>query len=375
MVGVLAVPLLVVRVEEALHVPGARRVVDVVGIGVGTEGVARIERGDVLHGQIQMVAFDELAQIRGAHVLLLVAEGVVEVEFVDAELVRHGHVRLVRHTLGDPMVAADGFEPPDLIDVGEGDAVHLVGAVLFEQRAETGHAFAGGLDIRQHEGKEVLFADTAGHFRLVAVFAFLAFGWGEFHERVGAEHALVGGEGFGGAHGHIRLIDAGFAPDTLLQVSVRHGRVLQRIVRQVDFDVGQHTPVMLRLFLGLDDDETLRAEFAVRAVLIAGDDGRSVVARVLADQNRGACHVFAIPFDGVADRCCLYVCFMRFARRYAAHVRYRFCKAGCDQALPVRKTPPWSAMVPEVRNARSISLSQKPWLSPASGAVVPHTCR
>ena len=179
-----------------------------VGIGVGAERVTRIERGDVLHGQVEVVAFDEFTEVRGAHMLLLVAEGIVKVEFVDAELVRHGHVCFVRHALGNPVVAADGFKPPDLIHIGEGDTVHLVGAVLFEQRAETGYTFAGGLDIRQHEGKEVLFADTAGHFRLVAVFAFLAFGWGEFHERVGAEHALVGGEGFGGAHGHIRLIDA-----------------------------------------------------------------------------------------------------------------------------------------------------------------------
>ena len=65
-------------------------------------------------------------------------------------------------TLGDPVVAADGFKPPDLIHIGEGDAVHLVRAVLFEQRAETCHAFTGGLDVRQHEGEEVLFANAAG---------------------------------------------------------------------------------------------------------------------------------------------------------------------------------------------------------------------
>ena len=161
-VGVLTVPLLVVRVEETLHVPGARGVVDVVGIGVGAERVTRIERGDVLHGQVQMVAFDEFTEVRGAHMLLLVAERVVEVEFVDAELVRHGHVCFVRHTLGNPVVAADGFKPPDLIHIGEGDTVHLVRAVLFEQSAETCHAFTGGLDVRQYEGEEVLFANAAG---------------------------------------------------------------------------------------------------------------------------------------------------------------------------------------------------------------------
>ena len=34
-----------------------------------------------------MVAFDEFAEVRGAHVLFLVSERVVEVEIVDAELV------------------------------------------------------------------------------------------------------------------------------------------------------------------------------------------------------------------------------------------------------------------------------------------------
>ena len=45
MVRVLAVPHLVIRVEEALHVPCTRRVVHVVGIRVGTERVTRIEWG------------------------------------------------------------------------------------------------------------------------------------------------------------------------------------------------------------------------------------------------------------------------------------------------------------------------------------------
>ena len=370
-VGVLTVPLLVVRVEETLHVPGARGVVNMVGIRVGAERVARVERGDVLHGQVQMVAFDEFAEVRGAHVLLLVAERVVEVEFVDAELVRHGHVCFVRHTLGDPVVASDGFKPPDLVHIGEGDTVHLVRAVLFEQRAETGYTFAGGLDVRQYEGEEVLFANAAGHFRLVAVLAFLALGRSELHERVGTEHALVGGEGFGGAHGHIRLIDAGFAPNAFLQIRVRHGRVLQRLARQVDFHVGQHALVVARLLVRLDDDEALRAEFAVRAVLIAGDDGRSVIACVLADQNRGACHI--CTFLSIV---CLRLVYLRLFLAFPKNTcDLPACFPAYRHALPVRKIAPWSAIVPHVRSARSISLSQKPWLRPFSGAVVPHTCR
>ena len=132
-IGVRAVPHLVIRVEEALHVPGARGVVHVVGVGMGAEGVARVERRGVLHGEVEMVGLDEFGQIGGAHVLVLLAQSVLKVEFVDTELVRHGHVGLVRHALGDPVMAAHGFQPPDLVGIGEGDAVHLVSAELLEQ--------------------------------------------------------------------------------------------------------------------------------------------------------------------------------------------------------------------------------------------------
>ena len=227
-VGVRAVPHLVVRVEEALHVPGARGVVHVVGVGVGAEGIARVERGSVLHREVQMVGFDEFGKVFGTHVRFLVTQSVLKVEFVDTELVRHGHVGLVRHALGNPVMAAHSFQPPDFVGVGEGDAIHLVGAEFLKQRAEALDALACGLDIRQHDGQEVLFADAAGHLGLIAL------GRRVFHERVGAEHALVGGQGFGGTHRHVRLVDAGLAPNTFLEVRVRHGGVLQRVVRQGD---------------------------------------------------------------------------------------------------------------------------------------------
>ena len=290
MVGVRAVPHLVVRVEEALHVPGARGVVHVVGVGVGAEGIARVERGSVLHREVQMVGFDEFGKVFGTHVRFLVTQSVLKVEFVDTELVRHGHVGLVRHALGNPVMAAHSFQPPDFVGVGEGDAIHLVGAEFLKQRAEALDALACGLDIRQHDGQEVLFADAAGHLGLIAL------GRRVFHERVGAEHALVGGQGFGGAHRHVRLVDAGLAPNTFLEVRVRHGGVLQRVVRQGDGQVGDHRLVFARLFLRLHDDEALRVELAVRGILVAGDDGRAVIARVFAYQNRGAGHSVMVSF-------------------------------------------------------------------------------
>ena len=64
------------------------------------------------------------------------AEGVVKVKVIKAEAVRHEHHRIIRNAFCDPVVAANGLEPPDFVGVVEGDAVHLVGAVLFQKPAQ-----------------------------------------------------------------------------------------------------------------------------------------------------------------------------------------------------------------------------------------------
>ena len=66
-----------------------------------------------------MVGFDEFGKVFGTHVRFLVTQSVLKVEFVDTELVRHGHVGLVRHSLGNPVMAAHSFQPPDFVGVGE----------------------------------------------------------------------------------------------------------------------------------------------------------------------------------------------------------------------------------------------------------------
>ena len=55
-------------------------------------------------------------------------------------------IGVVRHTAGHPVVATDGLQPPDLVHILESDAVHLLGAVLFQQLAQTEHALAGRMD-------------------------------------------------------------------------------------------------------------------------------------------------------------------------------------------------------------------------------------
>ena len=218
-----AVPAEAGGVEVAQHVPGPGRVVAVVGVGPAAEGGAHVKgpipgQGLALgaHGQIQVVFRDEIQQIGGAEVILLSPEGVHQIKEVDALLVGHDHVAVVGDPLGDPVVPADGLQPPDLVHVLEADAVHLVGAVLLQQRAQAQNALPGRADVGQHDGEHVLLPDAAGH------------------QRVGPLDAGIGGDGLGLAHGDVGGVDPGLAPDALVGQGVGHGGVAQGILRQLD---------------------------------------------------------------------------------------------------------------------------------------------
>ena len=157
-----------------------------------------------------MVAFDEFRQVVAAHEFARVAEGVVEIEIVDAKLVGNNRAFVVRHAAGDPMVSTDGFDVPDFVHIRNDDAVRFVRPVCFEQFSEALHTFARGVDVRQHEGDDVFFADAAWGFRLTIGFV----GWLQYDQRVGTEHAFVDGDGFGGAHGHVAFAHARFRKDS-----------------------------------------------------------------------------------------------------------------------------------------------------------------
>ena len=152
----------------------------------------------------EMMRFNEFLQVVAAHEFARVAEGVVEIEIVDAKLVGNNRAFVVRHAAGDPMVSTDGFDVPDFVHIRNDDAVRFVRPVCFEQFSEALHTFARGVDVRQHEGDDVFFADAAWGFRLTIGFV----GRLQCDQRVGAEHALVDGDGFGGAHGHVAFVDA-----------------------------------------------------------------------------------------------------------------------------------------------------------------------
>ena len=205
----------VVQVEIAVHIPSARRVVDVVLHGGGAEYDARVAVAAVhadLHARraTEMMRFDEFLQVGAAHEFARVAESVVEIEIVDAKLVGNNRAFVVRHAAGDPMVSTDGFDVPDFVHIRNDDAVRFVRPVCFEQFSEALHTFARGIDVRQHEGDDVLFANAARDFRLSCDFV----GWLQYDQRVGTEHAFVDGDGFGGAHGHVAFAHARFRKDS-----------------------------------------------------------------------------------------------------------------------------------------------------------------
>ena len=123
------------RVQVTLHVPGARRVVDMVLDGAGAEHHTRVDvvrqhGGDAEtgalrgpHGTAQMVPIDEFAQVRAAHEEPPLAERVGEVEVVDAQLVGDRRIAVVGHTARNPVVPTDCLDIPDLVHVGNDHAV------------------------------------------------------------------------------------------------------------------------------------------------------------------------------------------------------------------------------------------------------------
>ena len=293
-VGVGAVPH-IAGVEAALHVPGARRVVDVIAVAVRAKGLARVEdRGRTValdaQRQVQMPLGHPGAQVCGAHVVDLGALGIVQVKAVDTQLVGHGHIGVVGHALGDPVVAADGLEPPNLVNITKGDAVVLVGAVALEQVAQNTNAVAGGLGVRQDQGHHVLLAQATRLRRHIAVLILVALGGYVVDERIGAADALVGGERLGCGHANIELVEAGLGPDAVARDNIGDARVAHGVIGQFNGQVTQDARVDARLLVGMHHAHTLGLKHPVGRVLVAGDQGRPVVARVLTNQNRCARH-------------------------------------------------------------------------------------
>ena len=266
-----------------------------VAVAVRAKGLARVKdrrRTVALDAQrqIKMPLGHPGAQVGRAHVIGLGALGIVQVKAIDTQLVGHGHIGVIGHALGDPVVAADGLEPPDLVNVTKGNAIVLVSAVALEEIAQDTHAVAGRLGVRQHQGHHILLAQSAGMRRNIAVLALVALDGHIVHKRIGAANALVGGECLGCGHANIELVEAGLGPNAMARDNVGDACVTHGIVGQLNGQVAQDTRVDARLLVGMHHAHALGLKHPVGRVLIAGNQRRPVVARVLTNQNRCARH-------------------------------------------------------------------------------------
>ena len=222
--------------------------------------------------------------------LKLLALRVTKIEPVDTQLVGHGDVHVVGHALCDPVVPPNGLEPPNLINVGKRDAVHLIGAVFLEQGAQTLDPLASRPDVWQDQGNKVLLTQTAGTGGDVALFALNAAGWGIHNQRVGAQNAFVAGDGLGSAHANVELVESRCRPNAVALYGIWNRRVAHGLLGKIDGEVRFHAGIDARLIFGQDHLHALGLKLPTRRVLIASDDCRTVIARIFSYKDCGARH-------------------------------------------------------------------------------------
>ena len=187
-----------------------------VGIVMAAEGIARVQRTALC--KVQMIPVDKLAQIGRADKVLLLAQCIVQIQHIQPQLVGHDDIHIIGHAAGHPVVAADRLKPPDLVRILKGNAVHLISAVLLQQAAEAVYTLTRGADVGQDQINDVLLADAA------------------LDERVGPQHARVGGDGLGGGHADIGSVHAAGSPQALALHSVRHSGHPQAACGQGDLN-------------------------------------------------------------------------------------------------------------------------------------------
>ncbi len=277
-----AVPHFGPGIEMPQHVPGARRIVNMVRIVVASESVPRIQAP--FQRKVQVVPPDELLHIRRTHIVFPPGKRIPQIEPVKPQLIRHHGIDIVRHLPGNPVVTADGLQPPDFIDVLKSDAVALVGAVLFQQAAQPLDPFPGAVDVGEHKKDDILLADAAGDFRLPVPRRTIP------DQRVRPQHPRIGSDGLRGRHADIRLIHAAGGPDALAFYGVRHRRKPHGIFRQLDFHMGKHGSVDRRQFLRMNRHEFFSGKMAGTGIVVPRNHGGTVIGCLSPDQNRCTSH-------------------------------------------------------------------------------------
>ena len=191
-------------------------------------------------------------------------EGITEIEGIDSLLVRHDHVLVIRHPLRNPVMTADGLQPPDFIHILEPHRIHLVGSVLLQQASQPFHPFPGGMNIRQNQRRHVLFSEAVRHHRVRSL------------------HHGIGCNRFRGRHGDIHFVDAALSPVSAhLLNRIRRFRVAHRLIRQVDLEIRENRMIVPRLIFRHDHFELLEVEIIGTGIVVPRHNGGSVVTCIL----------------------------------------------------------------------------------------------
>ena len=214
------------------------------------------------------------------------------------------------------MMSSDRFHPPDLILVGECDAVHLIGAVLLQERSQAKHALPRTGDIGQHHDHEVLLAKPAGLLLCACR------GRRIFHQRICPEDSLIGGDRLRRRHTDILLIYTACSPDALSLYRIGHRRIAHGVIRKLNGAVRQHRRIGPGLILWIHDNVFLGCIIPGSGIVIACDHCGAVIGSVLPYQYCCTSHVlfssclslFFEPYDSFAN-------FVRSLSRHSPHTQ------------------------------------------------------
>ena len=190
---------------------------------------------------------------------------------VDAKLVRHDHIMVIRHFHCHPVMAADRLQPPDLIVVLKCNAVHLVCTILLQQTAQSFDTLSGAFNIRKNNINKVLLADSARNL-FFSVFRRLI-----NDKRISTQHTRIRCDCLGRSHADLRCIHAACRPDTLAFFCVWHCSVPHRIVRKLNGQMRNLGFIGSRLLLRVNHYKFFRCIMACTGIVVSRDHGGTVI--------------------------------------------------------------------------------------------------
>ena len=54
----------------------------------------------------------------------------IKLKAITSQLIGIGHIGIVWHTAGHPVMTSDSFQPPDFIDIADSHSIRLIGSVF-----------------------------------------------------------------------------------------------------------------------------------------------------------------------------------------------------------------------------------------------------